>query len=59
MALPKQKQSKARGRKRRTNWILSTPAASKCAECGSRKRPHRVCPVCGTYRGKKVISGSV
>ena len=56
MALPKRKQSKARGRKRRTNWKLATPQVGMCAQCNQPKLPYRACPNCGYYKGRPVIS---
>ncbi len=56
MAVPKRKVSSARQNKRRSNvWKLQAPALTKCAQCGSYKAPHRVCPTCGYYNGRKVI----
>lgn len=56
MAVPKKKVSRARRDKRRaSNYKLSAPALSKCTQCGSLKLPHRVCPVCGYYKGREVI----
>ncbi|MBR6801086.1 MAG: 50S ribosomal protein L32, partial [Eubacteriaceae bacterium] len=40
--------------KRRANFKLNAPAMSVCS-CGEMKLPHRVCPVCGGYRGKQVL----
>lgn len=54
MAVPKRKPSKSRTNKRRANFKLDAPAVSICS-CGARKQPHRVCPVCGSYRGKQII----
>ena len=55
MAVPKRKTSKARRDKRRNNlWKLTAPTLVKC-ECGAYKRPHRICPTCGTYHGRTVI----
>ncbi len=54
MALPKRRQSRARSRKRRTHWVLSTPALVECPHCGEKKLAHRVCPHCGYYQGREV-----
>jgi len=56
MAVPKKKVSKARRDKRRSSvWKLEAPSLSKCTQCGELKMPHRVCPVCGYYKGREVI----
>ena len=31
------------------------PAAKACPRCGEAHLPHRVCPKCGTYRGRQVL----
>ncbi|MAM14516.1 MAG: 50S ribosomal protein L32 [Candidatus Marinimicrobia bacterium] len=56
MALPKRRQSKARGRKRRTHYKANSVNFSTCPQCGQAKIPHRVCPNCGYYKGRPVIS---
>jgi len=56
MALPKRRQSKARGRKRRTHYKSAPVNYANCPQCGSTKLPHRACPNCGYYRGRPVIS---
>jgi len=55
MPNPKRRHSKARRDKRRAHDALTLPASSLCATCGERKLPHRVCPSCGTYRGRAVV----
>lgn len=56
MAVPKRKVSKARRDKRRSSvWKLTAPALSKCTQCGELKMPHRVCPLCGYYKGREVV----
>lgn len=55
MAVPKRKSSKARRDKRRANYKLALPSSSLCPQCGEIKAPHRVCPSCGTYKGKTVV----
>jgi len=54
MAVPKRKTSKSRRDKRRTHQGLGTPALVECPQCHQPKRPHHVCPTCGTYRGREV-----
>ncbi|MBQ5810011.1 MAG: 50S ribosomal protein L32 [Clostridia bacterium] len=56
MAVPKRKTSKARRDKRRANWKLTAPALVRCSNCGSYKRPHRLCAACGMYDGRQVVS---
>lgn len=55
MANPTHRHSRARQAKRRANWKLRAPALSNCPNCQTPKTPHRVCPSCGTYRGRKVL----
>ena len=56
MANPKRRHSNTRTRFRRANDFLQTHAPSKCAQCGARVLSHRVCPACGYYRGKKILT---
>ncbi|MFN8131342.1 MAG: 50S ribosomal protein L32 [Solirubrobacteraceae bacterium] len=56
MAVPKQKQAKARTRKRRAQHKMAAPAFNACPQCHSPRRPHRVCPVCGHYAGREAVS---
>lgn len=56
MAVPKRKTSKQRKRKRRTHWKLSAPNLVECPQCHELKLPHRVCPDCGHYKGKEVVT---
>jgi large subunit ribosomal protein L32 len=56
MAVPKQKQSHARTAKRRAQHKIDAPAYNSCPQCHSPRLPHRVCPVCGYYRGREVVS---
>ncbi len=55
MAVPKQKQSHARTTQRRSTHKASAPATNTCPQCHSPRLPHRVCPVCGSYKGRTVI----
>ena len=58
MALPKRRQSKARSRKRRTHYKSAIVTFANCPQCSSTKMPHRVCPNCGYYRGRPVLSAT-
>ncbi len=58
MAVPKQKQSHARTSKRRATHKVAAPTVNACPTCHSPRRPHRVCPVCGTYAGREVVAAA-
>jgi large subunit ribosomal protein L32 len=55
MAVPKRKTSKARRDKRRATHKIASPSVATCSVCSAPKLAHRVCPSCGTYRGKRYI----
>ena len=48
MAVPKQKSSKSRGRKRRTHQTVAVPTLTTCPECQEPKLAHTACPECGS-----------
>ncbi len=56
MAVPKRRTSKTRKRKRRTHKKITPPNLVNCSNCDELVMPHRVCPECGHYKGKEVIS---
>jgi large subunit ribosomal protein L32 len=56
MALPKRKHCQSRRDKSRTHWKLRLLTPSQCAQCGQRILPHRICPHCGFYRGRQLVS---
>ncbi len=53
MAVPKRKTSKSRKRMRRSHHSAAGKALQACPRCDSPKLPHRICPSCGYYGGKK------
>jgi large subunit ribosomal protein L32 len=55
MALPKRRTSKTRRNKRRSHDRLHPLSLSLCPQCHEPKLPHRVCPHCGTYKGKEIV----
>lgn len=54
-AVPKVRISKSRRNRRRSHHALNVPNLVECEECGERKKPHYMCPVCGTYKGIQVL----
>lgn len=58
MAVPKQKQSHSRTTKRRSTHKAKALATNSCPTCHSPRLPHRVCPVCGSYKGREIVSTS-
>ncbi|MFZ1685007.1 MAG: 50S ribosomal protein L32 [Candidatus Zixiibacteriota bacterium] len=56
MPLPKRRHSRTRGRKRRTGWKLDVPNVIECSHCHQSRLPHHICPHCGFYDGKQVIT---
>lgn len=51
MALPKKKTSKSKKGMRRAHQHVPVPNVIYCS-CGEPSLPHRVCPSCGTYKGR-------
>ena len=56
MANPTHRHTRSRRDKRRANWKGEQPALVACPECSEPKVPHRVCPSCGTYDGRKILN---
>jgi len=54
-ALPKQRISRARQGNRRRHHFIPALQLVACDNCKAMRRPHHVCPSCGTYRGRQVI----
>jgi len=38
----------------RSHWKLNPKNVVECPECHEPKLPHRLCPSCGYYNGRKV-----
>lgn len=53
---PKRKLSKGRRDRRRSQDALTAINLVQCSNCGEMRLPHTVCPKCGYYQGKEVIS---
>lgn len=55
MAHPKRQHSRQRQRKRRTHDGLTVRLLVECPQCDEKTLPHRICPTCGYYKGRKVV----
>jgi len=56
MAVQKRKQSKTRTATRRAHDAVKGNSLSTCKECGAKIMPHCVCPKCGFYKGRRVVT---
>lgn len=56
MAVPKRKVSKMRSRQRKASHRVIVAVTKPCPQCGAPHRSHRVCPSCGFYRGRQVLT---
>jgi len=56
MPNPKRRHSNTRTRTRRAHDFLKLGSLSRCPNCGSDKVPHRICPSCGFYAGRQVVT---
>ncbi len=56
MANPKRRHSNTRSRLRRSQDHLPIRRAQKCSHCGAAVLAHCVCPACGYYRGRHVLT---
>ena len=56
MAVPFRRTAKTAKRMRRTHFKLSVSGLVKCPNCGAMIKSHNVCPMCGYYNGRQVVS---
>ncbi len=56
MPNPVKRHSRTRRNMRRAHDALAATEAYSCPQCTSPKLPHRICPQCGFYKGREVIS---
>jgi large subunit ribosomal protein L32 len=54
--LPKRKLSSGRRDRRRSHDALKARNGIACPNCGEPRLPHRVCPKCGFYQGREVLT---
>ncbi|MBI5115965.1 50S ribosomal protein L32 [Candidatus Poribacteria bacterium] len=56
MAQPKRRISRTRRDKRRAHRALKAQNVMKCPNCAKPVLAHRVCPECGFYNGRQVVT---
>lgn len=56
MAVPKRRRTSSRSKMRRAQHDkVVAPNLIPCPNCSAPVVPHRVCPSCGHYKGRKVL----
>jgi large subunit ribosomal protein L32 len=56
VAVPKKRRSYTKRHMRRSHHALKKTNFVMCANCGEPTLPHRVCPNCNTYKGKRIFA---
>jgi large subunit ribosomal protein L32 len=56
MPVPKRRRSKSEKRKKKACFKIEAPNTQPCPACGNLVLSHRVCPECGKYKGRQVIT---
>ncbi len=54
--VPKKKTSKSKRDMRRSHHALVAPNLVECPQCHNKKLQHHICPSCGYYDGRQVLS---
>jgi large subunit ribosomal protein L32 len=59
MATPKKRLSRSKRGMRRAHDFLTPLTVNNCSNCSAIILPHHVCPSCGYYKGKEIVSAPV
>jgi len=54
MGLPGHRRTSSHKRRRAAHFALKKLTLAACPKCKEPMMPHRACPSCGTYAGRKV-----
>ena len=55
MGLPSQKRTNTSKRQRASHFALTKKTTTKCEKCKADILPHKACPKCGFYKGRKAV----
>lgn len=55
MGLPGKRLSRSSKRRRASHFALKSKTLLACTQCKKPILPHRVCPYCGSFKGKNII----
>ncbi|MEZ4554628.1 MAG: 50S ribosomal protein L32 [Dehalococcoidia bacterium] len=58
MAVPKRRTPPAKQGQRRSHHRVTSPQIARCPQCRAPRVNHRICPVCGVYKGRQVLGSS-
>jgi large subunit ribosomal protein L32 len=56
MAVPDRRQSHSRTRKRQSHDAIKPKQLQACPQCQTRIPSHVVCPTCGHYQGRALVT---
>ena len=56
MAVPKRKHSNSRTGKRRSHDGMKARKLQNCVKCGTEVPSHVICPNCGSYQGRALVT---
>ncbi|MFT6083369.1 MAG: large subunit ribosomal protein L32 [Alphaproteobacteria bacterium] len=59
MAVPKRKTTPSKRGMRRMHDRVQILTMGDCSNCGEEKQAHTVCPHCGYYKGRQVLTPKV
>jgi large subunit ribosomal protein L32 len=56
MAVQQNRKTRSKRDMRRAHDALVAANPNECTNCGELKRPHHVCPSCGSYNDREVVA---
>jgi len=59
MSVPAKRRPSSSKRRRAAHFAIQATRTSSCPKCGKAILPHRVCPFCGSYKGKEYLKSKL